>query len=226
MAAKTEKIEILTKGLIKENPVLVLILGTCPALAITRTLIIGFGMGVAATFVLLGSNILISSMRNIIPEKVRIPSYIVLIAGLVTVVEMLLNAYFLDLYESLGVFIPLIVVNCIILGRAEVYASKNTVLNSALDALGMGVGFTLALTAIGAVREIMGSGSIMGINILPQTAEPIGVMALAPGGFLTFAIVIAIINKLTDNKAIKRKNFGCEGCPSSRNCAKKEEGCQ
>lgn len=214
----SNKLSILTKGIIKENPVLVLILGTCPALAVTSSLINGLGMGVAATFVLLGSNVAISALRKIIPEKVRIPCYIVVIAGLVTVVEMLMNAFANELYLSLGVFIPLIVVNCVILGRAEMFASKNTVLDSALDAIGMGIGFTLALGAMGLLREILGAGSVAGINILPESIAPMGVMTMAPGGFLTFGVVIAIINKVSDGKAIKKKSFGCEGCPSKASC--------
>ncbi len=218
------RLQVLVKGIIKENPVLVLILGTCPALATSTSLTNGVGMGIAATFVLLGSNIVISLLRKIIPDKVRIPCFIVVIAGFVTVVEMLMEAYFPDLFNSLGVFLSLIVVNCIILGRAEMFASKNTVLNSALDAIGMGIGFTLALAAMGLIREVLGAGSIMGVQFLPENISPISIMAVAPGGFLTYGIIIAILNKVTKGKAIKKKGFGCKGCPSRAACQAAEEG--
>ena len=160
---KKNKLSILVNGIIKENPVLVLVLGTCPTLATTTSAINGLGMGVAATAVLVFSNLIISLLKSVIPDKVRIPSYIVVIAGLVTVVQMLVQAYAIDLYNALGVFLPLIVVNCIILGRAEMFASKNSPLDSVMDGLGMGLGFTLTLFMMGAIRELLGAGTIFGV---------------------------------------------------------------
>lgn len=218
------KLQNFLKGIIKENPVLVLVLGTCPTLAVTSSVSSAFGMGVAATAVLLCSNMAISAMRKVIPDKVRIPCYIVLIAGFVTMVEMIMHAFTPDLYESLGIFLSLIVVNCIILGRAEMYASKNTVIDSAIDALGMGVGFTLALFAMATIREVFGNGSWMGIPIPWLNENPIAILKLAPGGFFVFGCLIAIVNKLTHGKGVKKKNFGCEGCPSAYMCGKRKEG--
>ena len=167
----SNKLKTFTNGIIKENPVLVLVLGTCPAIATSTTVLNALGMGLAATFVLLGSNIVISLLRKIIPNKVRIPCFIVVIAGFVSVVQLLLQAYAKDLYNSLGIFLPLIVVNCIILGRAEMFASKNSVLDSALDGLGMGIGFTLALFCMATIREILGSGTWLGFTVLPSQAN-------------------------------------------------------
>ncbi len=214
------------KGLIKENPVLVLILGTCPTLAITSSVINALGMGVAATVVLLCSNMAISALRRVIPEQVRIPCYIVLIAGFVTMVEMLMHAFLPSLYEALGIFLSLIVVNCIILGRAEMYASKHGVIDSAIDAVGMGFGFTLALFVMASIREIFGSGSWMGLSIPVLSENPISILTLAPGGFFVFGCLIALVNKLTRGKAIKKKDFGCEGCPSAYFCGKKKDDCE
>ena len=190
------------KGIIRENPVLVLLLGTCPTLAVTTSVSSAFGMGIAFTAVLLGSNIVISAMRRMIPNQVRIPCYIVIIAGFVTAVEMIMHAFAPDLYEALGVFLSLIVVNCIILGRAELYASKNRVLDSAVDALGMGIGFTLALLAMASIREIFGAGSFMGweIPFLSRFAVPI--LTNSPGGFFVFGILIAIVNCITKTAGI------------------------
>lgn len=212
------------KGIIKENPVLVLVLGTCPTLAITSSVLNALGMGVAATAVLICSNMAVSALRNVIPDKVRIPCYIVLIAGFVTMVEMLMHAFMPDLYESLGIFLSLIVVNCIILGRAEMYASKNTVVDSAIDALGMGVGFTLALFAMSSIREIFGAGTWMGFAIPVLSENPILILAMAPGGFFVFGCLIALVNKLTGGKGVKKKDFGCASCPSAYMCGKKESG--
>lgn len=220
------KLQNLLKGIIKENPVLVLVLGTCPTLAITSSVKNALGMGVAATVVLLCSNMAISALRKVIPDKVRIPCYIVLIAGFVTMVEMLMHAFAPSLYESLGIFLSLIVVNCIILGRAEMYASKNTVLDSAIDAVGMGIGFTLALFAMSSIREIFGNGSWMGLSIPILSENPISILTLAPGGFFVFGCLIALVNKLTKGRAIKKKDFGCEGCPSAYLCGKQNgESC-
>lgn len=223
---KKNKLSILTNGIIKENPVLVLVLGTCPTLATTTSAINGLGMGVAATAVLVFSNLLISLLKSVIPDKVRIPCYIVVIAGLVTVVQMLVQAYAIDLYNALGVFLPLIVVNCIILGRAEMFASKNKPLDSALDGLGMGLGFTLTLVLMGSIREILGSGTWFGMTVIPASIDRFTFMTTPAGGFFTFgclmALVIFIENK-TGNK--KERSIGCEGCPSKSVCGAKG-GCE
>lgn len=189
------KLQLLTKGLIKENPTFVLLLGMCPTLGTTTSAINGLGMGVATLFVLTLSNIAISLIKNLIPAKVRIPAFIVVIASFVTVVQLLMEAYMQDLYATLGVFIPLIVVNCIILGRAEAFASKNNVVDSALDGLGIGLGFTLSLTLLGAAREILGSGSIFGLKFIQGDAMLIFV--LAPGAFIALGYLLVIFNKLT-----------------------------
>lgn len=213
------KLGIVTKGIIKENPVLVLLLGTCPTLAVTTSAINGLGMGVSTMAVLICSNIVISLLKNIIPDKVRIPCYIVVIAGFVTIVQLLLKAYLPSLDEALGLFIPLIVVNCIILGRAEMFASKNSVIDSALDGLGMGIGFTLALGAMGLIREFIGGGTAFGLDIYASTSiTPAGIFMLAPGGFFVFACLIAAVNYFTKGRAIKKKEFGCEGCMMASMC--------
>ena len=210
----------LTNGIVKENPVLVLVLGACPALAVSTQASNAVGMGIAATAVLLGSNVFISLLRNIIPDKVRIPCFIVLIAGFVTLAEMVIEAYAYPLYQSLGIFLPLIVVNCIILGRAEMFAKKNKVLDSALDAIGMGLGFTLALLVIATIREVFGSGTWFGLELPWLIDNNISVMTMAPGGFVVFGLLIALVNKVSKGRAIKKKDFGCEGCPSARFCGK------
>lgn len=215
------KLQNFLKGIIKENPVLVLVLGTCPTLAITTSVMNALGMGVAATAVLLCSNMAVSALRKVIPDQVRIPCYIVLIAGFVTMVEMVMHAFVPDLYEALGIFLSLIVVNCIILGRAEMYASKNKVIDSALDALGMGVGFTLALFIMASIREIVGAGSWCGIAIPFLADFKVSILTLAPGGFFVFGCLIALVNKLTGNKPSK-KEMGCAGCPSAALCGKRE----
>lgn len=198
------------KGLIKENPIFVLVLGMCPTLAITTSAENGIGMGVAATAVLLGSNIVISVLRKLIPDKVRIPAYITVIAGFVTVVQLLLKAYLPDLDRQLGIFIPLIVVNCIILARAEMFASKNGVLSSVADALGMGLGFTLALFVIGSVREILGSGTIFGLDVTGGIPS-MTLFVLPPGGFMVLGILMGLFNKLT--KKNPTTEVTCETCP-------------
>jgi len=225
---KNNKLSIILKGLIKENPVLVLILGTCPTLAISTSVSAAIGMGLAATAVLICSNIAISALRKAIPDQVRIPCYIVLIAGFVSVVSMILEAYAYSLFESLGVYLSLIVVNCIILGRAEMFANKNTVLDSALDGIGMGLGFTLALFAMAVIREVLGAGTFAGIPIPWLSENPISILTMAPGGFAVYGFMIAMVNKISKGKAIKKKDFGCEGCPSAAacgkiNCSNKEE---
>jgi len=183
-----------TKGFIKENPILVLVLGTCPTLATTSSSLNGMGMGIATTFVLIGSNVVISSLSNVIPDKVRIPAFVVIIASFVTVVDLLMQAYVPGLYEKLGIFIPLIVVNCIVLGRAEAYASKNSVFSSFIDGLGMGLGFTMALGILGAFREIVGSGAIFGYKFI--SGDGILVFILAPGAFIALGYLIALINHI------------------------------
>ena len=217
---KNNKLSIIIKGLIKENPVLVLILGTCPTLAVSTSVIAAFGMGLAATAVLICSNMAISALRKTIPDQVRIPCYIVLIAGFVTVVSMILEAYAYSLFQSLGVYLSLIVVNCIILGRAEMFASKNNVVDSALDAVGMGLGFTLALVGMATIREVFGAGTFCGLPVPWFNENPISILTMAPGGFVTYGLLIALINKLTSGRAIKKKDFGCEGCPSAASCGK------
>lgn len=217
------KIQNFLKGIVKENPVLVLILGTCPTLAVSTNVLSALGMGAASTIVLLCSNIVISALRNVIPDKVRIPCYIVLIAGFVTMVQMLVKAFAPALDKALGIYLPLIVVNCIILGRAEMFANKNKVIDSAVDALGMGVGFTLALFLMATIREVFGNGTWLGIEIPVLIDNHISIMTMAPGGFLVFGILIAVVNKVLNNKNSK-KEFGCEGCPSADICGKKSCG--
>ncbi|MCQ2453039.1 MAG: electron transport complex subunit E [Clostridia bacterium] len=185
---------IFMNGILTENPTFRLVLGCCPTMAVTTSAINGAGMGLAATFVLLFSNMVISAMRKVIPDKVRIPSFIVIICTFVTIVQLVLQAYVPSLYDSLGVFIPLIVVNCIILGRAEAFASKNPVVDSAVDGLGMGLGFTLSLTLIGCIRELIGSGSIFGIDLLGAAYQPMLLCILPAGGFLIFGLLLGIIN--------------------------------
>ena len=208
-----------TKGIIKENPVLVSLLGMCPTLAITTEAINGLGMGLATAFVLVCSNIVISLLKNIIPKAVKLPCYIVIIAGFVTLIEFLMKGYLPELYTSLGTFLSLITVNCIILGRAEIFSCKNKVLPSILDGLGMGLGFTLALLAMGAIREIMGAGTLFAdtsfeINIPLDTS--MGIFIMPAGGFFVLGIIIAIVNKIANKKP--PKEIGCKGCPNSAVC--------
>ena len=219
------KISTLTNGILKENPTLVLVLGTCPTLALTTQASNAIGMGIAATLVLLCSNMAISALRKVIPDNVRIPCYIVLIAGFVTVVQMLVEAYAYPLYKSLGIYLPLIVVNCIILGRAEMFASKNPVLPSIVDGLGMGVGFTAALLAMGIIRELLGAGTVFGIPLLSNFMDPIIIFLLPPGGFFVFGILIAIAGKLSaEGKA--PETMGCAACPLAASCSKVQEKCE
>lgn len=192
--------ERLQAGIIKDNPTFVQVLGMCPTLAVTTSAINAIGMGLSTTAVLICSNLVISLIRNLIPSKIRIPSYIVVIASFVTVVEFLLKAYVPSLYTSLGLFIPLIVVNCIILGRAEAYASKHKPIASMFDGLGMGLGFTSSLTVIGCIRELLGVGSLFGIQVMPSCYEPATVMILAPGAFFTLGILMALLNAVQGKK--------------------------
>lgn len=191
----------LKNGIIKENPIFVQLLGMCPTLAVTTSALNGLGMGLATTTVLIGSNIVIASLRKLIPNKIRIPVFIVVIATFVTLIDMFMHAFALELYKSLGLFIPLIVVNCLILGRAESYASKNSVVPSIFDAIGMGIGFTLALTVLGMVRELLGSGSLFGATILGGSFEPALIMILPPGAFLALGFLIGLVNFISRKKA-------------------------
>ena len=218
---KDNKFMIVLRGIIMENPILILILGTCPTLATTTSVISAFSMGIAAAIVLICSNIVISALRKVIPDVVRIPCYIVIIAAFVTIVQMLLQAYLPAIYDMLGVYLALIVVNCIILGRAEMYARKNTVIDSALDGIGMGVGFLLALVLMAALREVFGSASFAGIAIPFLENYKIPILVQAPGGFFVYGIMIAVMNCITAKSGgVKRKSFSCEGCPSSAHCNK------
>jgi electron transport complex protein RnfE len=210
------------KGLIKENPVLVMLLGTCPTLAVTTMALNGLGMGLATTFVLVCSNVVISLLKKFIPKEVRLPCYIVIIAGFVTFVSFILQVYVPDLYKALGVFLSLITVNCIILGRAEMFASKNNVRASFMDGLGMGLGFTGALLMMGIIRELLGSGSIFGISI-GSWFEPIGFFTAPAGGFFVFGCVIALVNVLSNYK-MSSKKIGCANCPNASACGQVEKG--
>ena len=220
------KLKILTNGLVKENPVLRLVLGTCPTLALTTAVSNAFGMGFAATFVLVCSNIAISALRKVIPGQVRLPAYITVIATFVTIVQNLVKAYFPDLDAALGVYLPLIVVNCIILGRAEMFASKNGVVDSALDGVGMGLGFTLALLLMSTIREVLGAGTWYGIKIIPESIDRFTFMTSPAGGFFTFGLLMALVvfieTKLGDRR---KRSVGCEGCPSKGACGAKG-GCE
>ena len=208
-------------GIIDENPTFRLVLGTCPTLAITTSAVNGIGMGLSTTAVLIGSNVVISMLRKFIPGKVRMPAFVTVIAGFVTIVQMLLKAYVPALDKALGIFIPLIVVNCIIMARAESYASKNTVINSAVDGLGMGIGFTLAITVIGSIREILGNASIFGMQLFGEAASPALAIILPPGGFLIFGLSIGLVNLITNRQTLKTgcgaQSAGCAGC--NGNCS-------
>lgn len=222
-----KKLRILTNGLLKENPSLRLVLGTCPTLAITTMAVNGVGMGLAATFVLICSNIAISLLRKVIPDKVRLPAYITVIAAFVTILQMLMKAYTPALAEALGVYLPLIVVNCIILGRAEMFASKNPVLDSTLDGLGMGLGFTLTLTVMGSIREVLGAGTFFGIQVLPESVDPMSIFIMPAGGFFVFGSLMALVIWIeikTNHR--KERHVGCENCPSRGVCAEAEKGAQ
>ena len=209
-------LERIFNGLVKENPTFVLMLGMCPTLAVTTSAINGLGMGISTMVVLIMSNLMISALRKIIPDGVRMPAYIVVVASFVTIVEMLMHAYVTPLYDSLGVYIPLIVVNCIILGRAEAYASKNPVIPSIFDGVGMGLGFTVALTILGMIRELFGAGTLFGMQIMPEAFTPVSILVLAPGAFLVMAVLTALQNKFKAPSAtnIKGDDIACGG-----NCA-------
>ena len=215
-------VERLYNGIVKENPVFVLMLGMCPTLAVTTSAINGVGMGLSSLVVLAISNLVISLLRKIIPDEVRLPAFIVVVASFVTVVELLMEAYMQSLYGALGIYIPLIVVNCIILGRAEAYASKNPPMPSLFDGIGMGLGFTIGLTIIGAIRELLGNGSIFGISI--PGYEPMAFFIRAPGAFLVLAVLIAIMNAVGIKNRANKMTEGCDGCCAScaSACDKKE----
>ena len=210
-------VERIFNGIVKENPTFVLMLGMCPTLAVTSSAVNGMGMGLTTTAVLIMSNALISAFRKVIPDKVRIPAFIVIVATLVTIVQLLLQAYIPFLYDALGIYIPLIVVNCIILGRAEAYASKNGVLLSACDGIGMGLGFTVGLTSIGLVREFLGAGTMFNWNILPDSYEPISIFIMAPGAFFVLACLTALQNKFKAPSATNIANAPTLSCGG--NCA-------
>lgn len=221
--------ERLVNGLVRENPTFVLMLGMCPTLAVTTSAVNGLGMGLTTMVVLALSNMFISLLRKIIPDKVRIPAFIVIIASFVTVVELLLKAFIPFLYDALGLYIPLIVVNCIILGRAEAYASKNGVIPSLFDGIGMGLGFTFALTVIGAIRELLGAGEIFGLHIMPESYVPCSIFALAPGAFFVLACLTAIQNKVKIigerrgkdmSKVQSGCNLDCAGC-GEKGCSRR-----
>lgn len=215
--------ERLYNGLIKENPAFVLMLGMCPTLAVSTSAINGIGMGFSTLAVLVASNLLISLLRKIIPDQVRLPAYIVVVASLVTVTELLIKAYLPSIYSALGIFIPLIVVNCIILGRAEAYANKVAPIPAIADGVGMGLGFTMALTIIGSFRELLGAGTLFGKQILPASVEPIGIFIKAPGAFLVLAFAVAVMNAAGLYTRANKVVEGCDGCCA--NCAKAEEHC-
>lgn len=211
-------VERIYNGVVKENPSLVLMLGMCPTLAVTTSATNGFGMGISTMAVLIVSNLVISLLRKVIPDEVRLPAYIVIVASFVTVVELLVEAFLPALYSALGIYIPLIVVNCIILGRAEAYASKNPPVLSAFDGIGMGLGFTIALVVIGLVREFLGSGTAFGFSVMPESFQPIAIFVKAPGAFLVIAIIIAIMNGAGMVTRAGRMVDGCDGCCAG--CAK------
>lgn len=216
---KSKKLSVFTNGLIKENPVLRLMLGTCPTLAVTTAASNGIGMGIAATAVLVCSNLVISLLRNIIPDKVRIPAFITVIAGFVSVVQMLVKAFAPAIDASLGIFLPLIVVNCIILARAEMFASKNPVLPSILDGLGMGIGFTATLTLMGSIRELLGAGTIFGLEITAGHISPMIIFLLPPGGFFVFGMLVAASNAIAKKQGKRPvEHLGCANCPARAAC--------
>ena len=221
-------LERLYNGVVKENPTLILMLGMCPTLAVSTRAMNGIGMGLSTTAVLILSNLLISLLRKVIPDEVRLPAYIVVVASLVTVTELLIEAYMPSLYDALGIYIPLIVVNCIILGRAEAYANKNTPGLAVMDGLGMGIGFTLALTLAGLLREVLGNGTAFGVNILPDSVEPIGIFIQPPGAFLIIALIIAVMNAIgIKTRQRKLVESGCDGvCANCAQACDSKEGGQ
>lgn len=216
-------LELIYNGVIKENPSLILMLGMCPTLAVTTSATNGFGMGVSTMAVLVFANLLISLLRKIIPDAVRLPAYIVVVASLVTIVEMITQAYIPAIYDALGLYIPLIVVNCIILGRAEAFASKNGPVASVFDGIGMGLGFTIALVIIGFIREFVGVGTAFGIRVLPESYPGIGIFTKAPGAFLVMAMVIAVMNRMKIQTRANEVVEDCDGCCANCHKCKSKE---
>jgi len=217
--------ERLYNGIIKENPTFVLMLGMCPTLAVTTSAMNGLGMGLTTTVILAMSNLMISALRKVIPNGVRMPAFIVVVASFVTIVQFLLQAYVPSLYQSLGIYIPLIVVNCIILGRAEAYASFNPVIPSFFDGVGMGLGFTIGLASIGIVRELIGAGTLFGIQVMPSAYEPVNIFIMAPGAFLVLAMLVAVQNRIkrqksekTGKPAVPAEETGCMACANKAYC--------
>lgn len=213
---------IFTKGILKDNPILRLLLGICPALAVTTSAINGIGMGLATAGVLLGSNVLISLLRNVIPDRIRIPAFITISAGFTSVMTLFVQAFSPELDAALGIFLPLIATNCIILARAEMFATKNRLLPSILDALGMGLGFTIALFLMGSIRELLGAGTLFGYTITANIISPSIIMLLPPGGFFVFGILIAVANKL-DKRPVSERTDGCASCLSRNMCKRAQE---
>lgn len=216
-------LERIYNGVVKENPTFILMLGMCPTLAVSTAAINGLGMGISTMAVLILSNVVISALRKVIPDEVRLPAYIVVVATLVTITELLIEAYLPSLYSALGIYIPLIVVNCIILGRAEAYANKNPVPLAAFDGIGMGIGFTIALTVVGFIRELLGAGTAFGVRILPKSVPPIGIFINPPGAFLVLAVVIMVLNAFGIKNRSKEFAEGCDGCCAS--CAMSASEC-
>lgn len=214
----SKTLDRLKSGIVTENPTFVQMLGMCPTMAVTTSAMNGLGMGLTTTVILILSNMMISALRKVIPDKVRIPAYIVIVASFVTIVQFLLEGFVPSLYDSLGIYIPLIVVNCIILGRAESYASKNNIWLSMFDGIGMGLGFTIGLTSIGIFRELFGGGSIFGFTVMPKIYEPVTILILAPGAFFVLACLVAVQNKIRLNKA-KKSGEGIASCEKDHNCA-------
>lgn len=210
--------DVFTRGLVKENPIFRLVLGICSSLAVSSTLVAALGMSASVIIVLVSSNIAISLLRNVIPEQVRIPAYIIVIAGFVSIVQMVLQAFVPDIFDMLGIYLPLIVVNCIILGRAEAFANKNSVGMAAIDGLGMGIGYTMALMSIAFLRELIGAGTLFGIQILPEAITPIGMFAVPAGGFIVLGILMAVWNKWAESNGQPKAGISCEGCPSVGRC--------
>ncbi len=223
-----KKLQILLNGIFKENPVLILVLGCCSVLAVSTTVSGSLGMGAALTFVLVCSNIVISALRKVIPDKIRIPCYIIVVATFVTLVEMTVKAYMQSLYEALGIFLPLIVVNFIVLGRAEMFANKNSIVDSLFDGLGMGIGYTLVLCAMAVVRELLGSGSLMGVQIIPEEYT-VRILGQTPGGFFMFGVIMALLIWGLDRHGKKFKpemgcgENGCSGCAMADSCTNTEK---
>ena len=223
---KKSALSLILNGILFENPVFILILGTCPTLATTNGVKGAVSMGLAAMAVLICSNVVISALRKLIPDTVRIPCYIIVIAGFVTIVEMLIHAFLPDIYELLGVYLALITVNCIILGRAEMFAGKNSIGKSALDGLGMGLGFTVALFMISTIREVFGAATFWGIAIPFLEPFKIPILVQAPGGMMVYGFMIALVFVITRGKGPKKKSFSCAGCPSASLCHKAGAGCE